>query len=111
MKQFQVAQFITAANRLTNPRKRVASASQAPDESKYLNHPALPLLTPYKRIIRAGLELRMNNMQIAAGIKAMDTGANRNRIARMTTSTLSGYISVIRSHYKMPASKGFISQW
>ena len=97
------ASFIATAHALTSP----AKASQPAKLAGYQNHPALALLTPYKRMVRAGLELRLNNMQIAKSLKTIGDP----RIDKLSTCTLSNYVSVIRSHNKMPRSRGFLSQW
>ena len=101
----QVNAFIATALALTTPatppkRKRKASVPPA------LDCRAVRLLKPFKSLIRAGVELRMNNMQLAASLQTIDC-----RLSRMNSTTLSQYISTFRTAYKMPRTKGFLSQW
>ena len=105
MKHTQAAQFIARAHALTMPVKPAQSLAL----DRYRNHTALPLLMPFRRLIRAGVEMRLNNMQIAESLKAI-SGVDP-RIKSIHRSTLAGYVSVIRSCTGMPNSKGFLSQW
>jgi hypothetical protein len=98
----QINSFIATALALTSPtsaRKRTRKVATA-------NTRAVRLLTPFKRLIRAGVELRMNNMQLAFSLQTIDC-----HLSRMNATTLSQYISTFRTHHGMPRTKGFLSQW
>jgi hypothetical protein len=103
--QKQVNAFVKHALTLQCPQER-SQVDSAPAPAKRNLERVLALLSPFKSLIRAGVELRMNNMQIADSLQVIDY-----RLSHMSTITLSQYLSTFRTHYKMPRTKGFLSQW
>jgi hypothetical protein len=101
----QINLFVKHALALQNPRNRSLPISAPAPANRNLKR-SLALLGPFKSLIRAGVELRMNNMQIADSLQVIDY-----QLSQMNQCTLSTYLSTFRTHHKMPRTKGFISQW